>query len=130
MESKKVLKSQGGFTLIELVAVIVVLGILAVVAVPRFINLQEEANQAAVEGVAGGLASAFALNYAACAVENAECVEVNDCDDGDSLLIGGLDGDYSITAGALDGFGTTATCTVTGPEGHTAEFPGIGTTGL
>ncbi|MDZ7788262.1 MAG: type II secretion system protein [Halofilum sp. (in: g-proteobacteria)] len=49
---------QQGFTLIELVAVIVILGALAVVALPRFINLQDEAEQAAAEGVAGSASSA------------------------------------------------------------------------
>ena len=44
---------QGGFTLIELVIVIVILGILAVVAIPQFIDLSGDANRAAVQGVAG-----------------------------------------------------------------------------
>lgn len=56
---------QSGFTLIELVAVIVILGALAVVALPRFLNLQDEAESAALEGVKGGLSSANATNLAA-----------------------------------------------------------------
>ena len=55
---------QQGFTLIELVAVIVILGALAVVALPRFIDLQDEAEQAAAEGVAGAVSAAFATNFA------------------------------------------------------------------
>ena len=45
--------------------VIVILGILAAVAVPRFVDLEDDARLAAVEGIAGGLNSAFAINFAA-----------------------------------------------------------------
>lgn len=44
-------KQQSGFTLIELVAVIVLLGILAVTAVPRFVNLQSDARVATLQGI-------------------------------------------------------------------------------
>jgi MSHA pilin protein MshB len=50
-----------GFTLIELVVVIVVLGILAAVALPRFISVTKDAHESAVKGVGGALASAVLL---------------------------------------------------------------------
>jgi MSHA pilin protein MshA len=55
---------QKGFTLIELVVVIVILGILAAVALPRFVNLSGQAGDASAQGAAGALSSAAALNYA------------------------------------------------------------------
>ena len=52
---------QRGFTLIELVIVIVILGLLAATALPRFINITTDARIASVNGVAGGLRSAVSL---------------------------------------------------------------------
>lgn len=50
--------NQKGFTLIELVVVIVILGILAAVAVPRFVSIQGDARRAALDGAAGAMRSA------------------------------------------------------------------------
>jgi len=55
------MKKQSGFTLIELVIVVVILGFLAVTAIPKFLDLTDQAKQASVEGMAGGFATAVSL---------------------------------------------------------------------
>ncbi len=55
------MKKQVGFTLIELVIVVVILGFLAVTAIPKFLDLTEQAKQANIEGMAGGFATGVSL---------------------------------------------------------------------
>ena len=55
------LKHQKGFSLVELVIVIVVVGLLAVAALPRFFDVMDEAKKSSIEGVAGGFATAVLL---------------------------------------------------------------------
>jgi MSHA pilin protein MshA len=57
-------KQQSGFTLIELVVVIVILGLLAATALPRFVNISGSARVASLQGVAGGVRSSAALAHA------------------------------------------------------------------
>jgi MSHA pilin protein MshB len=54
-------RQQQGFTLIELVIVIIILGLLAATALPRFLNVSQKAEDVSVEGIAGGFASAVGL---------------------------------------------------------------------
>lgn len=55
------MKKQAGFTLIELVIVVVILGFLAVTAIPKFLDLTDQAKEANIEGMAGGFATAISL---------------------------------------------------------------------
>lgn len=66
------MKKQGGFTLIELVVVIVILGILAVTAAPRFINLQDDARDATLKGLQGAIQGASGMVYGKAAIKGIE----------------------------------------------------------
>lgn len=120
------MNNQRGFTLIELVMVIVILGILAASAIPSFVDISGNAETAAVDGVAGALASASAINYAVSKISGATFVAVGDCEDVAGALEGGLPSGYSITAGTTIAADASATCTVSS-GGNSANFVGHGT---
>ena len=119
--------------MIELIIVIVILGILAAVAVPKYIDLKQDAAQAAVNGVAGGIASAMAVNFASRTANVAKGSAVVNCTDGSTLLQGGAlptaGGVYAITAAAVAA-GVSVTCTLTftptGGAAVTSTFSAIG----
>ena len=105
------MNNQRGFTLIELVMVIVILGILAASAIPKFVDVSSDAEQAAVDGMAGALGSASAINYAVRSIGNGDGVQVLNCQTVASALEGGLDADYQIQTQAITA-GATQNCVV------------------
>ena len=66
------MKKQAGFTLIELVIVIIILGILAVTAAPKFLNLQDDAKKSAAQGVQAAVSSSAQLVYSKSALAGVE----------------------------------------------------------
>lgn len=73
------MNKQSGFTLIELVVVITILGITAAIALPRFIGLQSQARTAKAQALYGSIRSAAALARANCMVDVAGLVNPSTC---------------------------------------------------
>ena len=70
MKKLRLSKNEKGFTLIEIIAVIIIMGILAAVAVPKFFSMQEDAKRAALNGALSEAAARFNHAYSRYILDN------------------------------------------------------------
>jgi MSHA pilin protein MshA len=123
---------RSGFTLIELIVVIAILGILAAVALPKFVDVKSDAEIAALSGVAGTISSASALNYAA-KVAGKTSTQLTTCNTTHlgNVLVTGWPTGYTVgpaatyAAPAADGDPVACTLTQTS-SGRTLDFTAVG----
>lgn len=134
------MKKQNGFTLVELIVVIIVLGILAAFAIPKYIDLATDARKSAIEGLKGSIIAAAELVHSVGITKNINCASSPVPINGDSVTVtatcwptstaGGIEAalsgtsGFTLTSGATsavftkDGATTPANCSATYYSGN------------
>jgi len=105
-------KKVNGYTLIELIIVMVILAILSTVSLRTYADLQDDAKHSGAQGVAGALGSASAANYLLRMTKGpAGTTAITDCADAGALLTSGSLSAYAIASKPIAS-GAIETCTV------------------
>jgi len=137
------MKTQTGFTLIELTATVIIVSILAAFAVPKLVNLRGNAYQASINGMAGAFGTAASVNAAACTATGnvattGAAITVSKCSSVASLIFppvvlgtagAAIANTYNLAADTAVTDGVQATCTLqylSGSTTYTAAYVVIG----
>ena len=120
MEHQKRIMNQKGFTLIEIIAVLVILGIMASVAIPKYLNMQQQAANDAANGATAAAAANASMVYANMLINGTASIT-------SATLVSALNvatyttvGDYTAAYAALANTNVGVSITVTAPANVTA----------